>query len=722
MHKKLGHRLLIGGLIGLAAAALLLLFTYGFQSDLFDAFEAKSLDWRYLKRIKLLWEQRQGAEIEDIIIVDIDNRSLEKLGRFSQWPRTYHSQIIDYITAGGAKAIGFDVLFMEPDQIAENDSSFIQSTKNSGIVYHAMAFSMANPDAFLYPMEAPPAGMQVERLSTVLPDEAAAVFKKADRMDGKLIPLYNAAAGIGFANFSPDNDSVIRSMPLFLTFAGRQYFALSIAMVMGAMNAKPQDVSVIPHKEIIVQPEGQQPLHIPINDRGRALINYQGTFQTFRYVSYYDVLMQRIPQEMFNGKYILVGTSAAGLSDIRPTPFQDAFPGVEVHANVIYELLTGQYIKVQKPAAVRLLMVLFAVLIALVAMAFRPWLSGLLGIVIAGGLAWLSLVWFSRFGFWLELVRPTLTILFSFLFVFIYRYIDEERSKRFIKNMFQHYVTATVVDELLKQPDMLKLGGDRRIATAFFSDIKDFTTVSEKLEPEELVSQLNEYLSAMTDVVLKYKGYLDKYEGDAIMAVFGVPVDQKDHAERGCLAALDMQEILIGLREKWAKEGKPLFHVRMGLNSGPMIAGNIGGEDRCDYTVIGDSVNLASRLEGANKQYGTSIMISEFTKELLPEKYALRELDLIRVKGKLKPVRVYELIGQDRSKVSNAQLLSLPEYEKGLAAYRAKRWDDAIAAFQRALAADVQDGPSKTYIQRCEFYKKNPVPLDWDGVFEMKTK
>ena len=722
MHKKMSQRLLIGGLIGLAAAALILLFTYGFQRSLFDAFEAKSLDWRYLQRIKLLWEKRHGAEIEDIIIVDIDNRSLEKLGRFSQWPRTYHSQIIDYITAGGAKAIGFDVLFMEPDQIAENDSSFIQSTQNSGIVYHAMAFSMANPDVFLYPMEAPPAGLAAERLSTVMAPEVSAIFKKADRMDGKLIRLYNAAKGIGFANFSPDNDSVIRTMPLFLNFAGRQYFALSIAMVMGAMNATPQDVTVLPNKEVVIRPKGHEPVHIPINEKGRLLINYQGTFQTFRYISYYDVLMQRIPQEMFSNKYVLVGTSAAGLSDIRPVPFQDAFPGVEIHANLIYNFLTGDHIKQQKPSAVWLLVILFCVLIALVAMAFRPWLSGLLGVLIAGGLAWLASAWFSRNAFWLEMVRPSLAILVSFLFVFIYRYVDEERNKRYIKNMFQHYLPATVVDELLKRPDMLKLGGDRRVATAFFSDIKDFTSVSEKLEPEELVSQLNEYLSAMTEVVLKYKGYLDKYEGDAIMAIFGVPVDQTDHARRGCLAALDMQERLISLRKKWQEENKPLFHARMGLNSGVMIAGNIGGEDRYDYTVIGDSVNLASRLEGANKQYGTHIMISEFTKEYIGDEFILRELDLIRVKGKQKPVRVFELVAEKRSQLSNAQLMSLPEYEKGLTAYRAKRWDDAMAAFRRALAADVHDGPSRTYIQRCEFFKNNPVPLDWDGVFEMKTK
>ncbi|HPI73554.1 MAG TPA: CHASE2 domain-containing protein, partial [bacterium] len=288
MHKKLSQRLLTGGLVGLAAAALILLATYGLQRTLFDAFEAKSLDWRYLKRIKLLWEQRQGAAIEDIIIVDIDNRSLEKLGRFSQWPRTYHSQIIDYITEGGARAIGFDVLFMEPDSNPANDSSFIHATEKSGIVYHAMSFSMANPDAFLYPMEAPPEGLDAERLSAKMAPEISRMFKNADRMDGKLIALYQAARGIGFANFSPDNDSVIRTMPLFLNFTGRQYFSLSLAMVMGSMRAGPQDVTVVPNQEVIIHSREQGSLHIPINDKGRMLINYQGTFQTFRYISYYD--------------------------------------------------------------------------------------------------------------------------------------------------------------------------------------------------------------------------------------------------------------------------------------------------------------------------------------------------------------------------------------------------------------------------------------------------
>ncbi|HNY93035.1 MAG TPA: adenylate/guanylate cyclase domain-containing protein, partial [bacterium] len=252
--------------------------------------------------------------------------------------------------------------------------------------------------------------------------------------------------------------------------------------------------------------------------------------------------------------------------------------------------------------------------------------------------------------------------------------------------------------------------------------IRNFTTVSENLTPEILVAQLNDYLTGMTEVVFKYQGYLDKYEGDAIMAVYGVPVEMQDHARRACLAALEMQRELVGLRERWRREHKPEFHVRMGINSGPMIAGNIGGKERFDYTVIGDSVNLASRLEGANKNYGTSIMISEFTRELLGDEFPLRELDLLRVKGKNQPVRVYELLGSSAAAVSAEKRQAIAAYEEGLTLYRQKKWDAAEAAFQRALAADPEDGPSQTYIERCRYFRVNPVEENWDGVFEMKTK
>ncbi len=722
MHRSPLRHSLAGGALGLLAALLVLLLTYGVEPRLFDAFEAKSLDWRYLGRLRTLWERRQGATIEDIIIVDIDDRSLEKLGRFDQWPRDYHARLVDYIASGGARAIGFDVLFMEPDRDAAMDSALVAATARAGIVYHAMAFSSANPDAFLYPMSAPPAGFDAGRLALQLPAATLTGIRSADRMDGRLVPLYNAAAGIGFANFSPDNDSVIRTMPMFILFAGRPYCALTLAMTMGMLGARPEELTVTPGVAITIAPAGKAALRIPIDAAGRMLISYQGTFQTFRYISYYDVLMQRVPPETFQDKIILVGTSAAGLSDIRPVPFQDSFPGVEVHANVLYNILQHQFIEKQNLLHTVLTLVGLALLVALLTVLLKPLLGGLLGALIITGYALLGRHWFADQAFWLELVRPVMAIVIAYLFVLLYRFIDEERNKRMIKTMFQHYITASVVDELLKRPDMLKLGGEKRMATAFFSDIKNFTTVSENLSPEVLVAQLNDYLTGMTEVVFAYQGYLDKYEGDAIMAVYGVPVEMKDHARRACLGALEMQKKLVLLRQRWRTENKPEFYVRMGINSGPMIAGNIGGKERFDYTVIGDSVNLASRLEGANKAYGTSIMISEFTRELLNEEFPLRELDLLRVKGKNQPVRVYELLGGSAAEVPAAVQQAVRIYEEGLALYRAQQWDAAIAAFERALSLHPEDGPSRTYIERCAWFKENPVGAEWDGVFEMKTK
>lgn len=725
MNKKPLHKILTGILLGVFSTILIISITISLWPSLFNAFEAKSLDWRYKNRQAKLYADRQGATIDEIIILDIENRSLEKLGRFENWPRSYHSQVIDFVTNSGALAIGFDILFMEPDKDQTQDQSMVTSTSNSNIVYHSMAFSKADTNAFLYPMDSPPVEFEAEKYSIQLAPNVTKSFNNADRIDGKIFNLYNVSTGIGFANFYPDNDGVIRKMPLLLNFAERQYMGLSFSMVAGILNAKKDNISVVPGKEIQIKPPGgeKSPIfHIPIDNSGQMLINYQGTFQTFRYVSYYDVLMQRIPPEFFEGRIVLVGTSAAGLSDIRPVPFQDAFAGVEIHANIIYNILSQDFISKQKLPASILNLLLLGVAIALLAMLLKPWQSALVALLISGGYAFTTIFMFSYHAYWLEFVRPILTILFAYLFVFVYRYVDEEKSKRYIKNIFQYYQSKTVVDELLKNPDMLKLGGERIIATAFFSDIKSFTTVSEELLPEELVLQLNEYLSAMTKIVLKYEGYLDKYEGDAIMAIFGVPLEQPDHAERACLASLEMQSEMVELRKKWAVQNKPQFHIRIGVNTGPMIAGNIGGVERVDYTVIGDAVNLASRLEGANKQYNTSIMISEFTKALLPEDFVLRELDLIRVKGKTQPVRVFEVVTKNRSGLSNDQLNILDQYKQGLLHYRNKKWDAALAAFERVLYVNNSDGPSKTYIKRCLHFKKNPVPANWDGVFEMTTK
>lgn len=288
--------------------------------------------------------------------------------------------------------------------------------------------------------------------------------------------------------------------------------------------------------------------------------------------------------------------------------------------------------------------------------------------------------------------------------------------------MFEHYMSPEVVDKLIAKPEMLRLGGEKKELTVLFSDVQGFTTISERLKPEQLVDLLNVYLGAMTELIMKSGGTLDKYEGDAIMAFWGAPVDQPDNAKRACFTAIDMQKKLSQMREVWKKEGKPELITRIGLNTGEMIVGNMGSAERFDYTVMGDAVNLGSRLEGANKQYGTNIMIGEMTYLRAKDYIITRELDKITVKGKLLPVKVYELIAKKEDGISKEMEELLNLYNEGLKAYTERRWNDGILLFSKALEIKPDDGPSKTYLERCQNYLNNPPPDDWDGVYVMKTK
>jgi len=735
MTESLLKKALLGAALGLLAGVIVLLVTELIFPKAFRNFEAKTLDLRYPFRLNSLKAQRQDANIEDIIIVDIDNRSLEKLGRFQQWPRSYHARVIDYLRAGGASCIAFDMLFIERDAKPPEDERFIASTQNAGNVIHSLELSQAEPDAFLYKMDKPPAGFAAQRFIVPLPAATVAALDSFDRFNGKVMELYNNSAGMGFANFLPDEDSVIRKMPLVLNFAGRAYPSLALAVVMQFAEFSGKDIEIELGREIRLEKSANpdfrsekqkesrdNPLRIPIDNRGHMLINYMGTWKTFRYVSYCDVLEQRLPAEMFADRIVLVGTSAAGLSDLRPVPFQATFPGVEIHANIIYNILTQDFIAQQPRAISMVVMLIFAMIAGVITMIWSPWLGILFVISLSGGYLVLAAWIFAERSVWIPLLQPMLSFGIAFISVMVYRFLSEERQKQLIKGMFVHYASELIVNELIQDPSKLKLGGDRKHATAFFSDIKDFTTVSEKLSPEQLIMQLNEYLSAMTDIVLEYGGYLDKYEGDAVVAVFGVPVDQADHAERACLAALDMQKVLAGLRKKWIAEKRPAFEARIGLNTGEMIAGNIGGKNRFDYTVIGDAVNLASRLEGANKMYGTKIMFGEETYKLAKGKIIARELDFLRVKGKSRPVRVYELLARRSDGFAESLNTAFTHFARGLELYRLQEWQKAIAEFRRVLEFKPDDGPAKELLRRCDIFMQSPRPPDWDGVFEMRTK
>jgi adenylate cyclase len=271
-------------------------------------------------------------------------------------------------------------------------------------------------------------------------------------------------------------------------------------------------------------------------------------------------------------------------------------------------------------------------------------------------------------------------------------------------------------------PKKLRLGGERKELTVLFSDIADFTKISERISPEYLVQVLNEYLNVMTAIIFSHQGTLDKYEGDAILAFWGAPIAQRDHALRTCRAALDMQKSLIGLRKMWESEGKPPFHVRIGINSGEMVVGNMGGASRFDYTVIGDSVNLGSRLEGANKQYGTGIIISEHTYRHVRNDVVARELDMLLVSGKTELIRVFELIGVREEPIGPEREEFLALYQEGLRLYRQRAWAEALVAFERALRLQAGDRPSELYRERIRLYQQTPPPEDWNGVFVLTSK
>jgi adenylate cyclase len=319
-------------------------------------------------------------------------------------------------------------------------------------------------------------------------------------------------------------------------------------------------------------------------------------------------------------------------------------------------------------------------------------------------------------------VPPIAAVFANYVGSAVYQYLTERKQKVMIKGMFSQYLNPHVVNELIAHPEKLKLGGERKELTVLFSDIAGFTSFSEKLAPEELVNVLNEYLSAMTEIVLKNDGTLDKYEGDLVMAFWGAPIELDNNALHACTAALEMQESLVQIREKWSAEGKPNVHVRIGLNTGEMVVGNMGGVGKFDYTVIGDSVNLGSRLEGANKEYGTYIMASERTQDMVKEYFVFRELDLLIVKGKTKPIKVFELLGRKSNGVAQEKISAVGEYHKGLEMYRRKEFAAAIQQFAKALAIDPSDEPSRLYTERSQALLTTPPPDNWDGVFVLKTK
>jgi adenylate cyclase len=711
--------------------------------------EWKTLDLRFRWRGKIV-------TTGEVALVAIDEKSLDELGRWP-WPRVRMAQLLDALVKYEAKVVGFDIVWAEPDENSELKSlsalkqkmNELKLTNRDLEKYLSQAIQKADTDRTLadslarsrravlgyffhffakedLPQEKKQLPKDLPPLSTYnwvkysSPAAAKVPLFEATYAEVNIPVIAEAAEGAGYFNIVPDRDGTVRWIPLVIKYQDKHYCALSLAVLQKFLDNPPLVLRIA---EFGVDEIRLGDLSIPTNEEGKMLVNYRGPQKTFPHYSATDVIHGRVPAEAFKGKIVLVGATAIGIYDIRVTPFDPVFPGLEVHANVIDSILQQQFL--YRPNWVALFDLLAIIVLGLILGIILPKVKALWGALIGISLIFAFLLTsyqlFQKQGIWVNMTYPLFNLVLTYLMITGYRYMTEERERKKVRGAFQYYLNASVVEQVLKDPEKLKLGGEKKDLTVLFSDIRGFTSISEHMTPERLVKFLNEYLTKMTDIVFKYDGLLDKYMGDAIMAIWGAPLDQSDHPLRACYTALEMVEELRLLQQRWATEGMPRMNIGIGINAGPMVVGNMGSERRFDYTVMGDSVNLGSRLEGLNKLYGTNIIISEMTYERVREEILGRELDLVRVKGKDQPVKIYELLSR-RAKTLPEQKALAEEFQAALGEYRNRNWETARKIFQSILERYPADGPARLYVERCQTLEKTPPPEDWDGVYTMTTK
>jgi adenylate cyclase len=716
MLQVIRKKFLTGAMVGLATGILVWLLTQYVFDQFFFRIESQTYDWR-LRRVV----EPPKSPIEDIIIIDVDERSIQKLGSFYHWPREYWIKLLGYLSNAGVKMVGLDFIFDPNPRHPEDDRAFQQAITDAGMVCLAFYFSPADPDHYRTPMVNEPDNLDYQKLILEVPEELFAKIISQDRFEPTYPDFINASSSAGFVTMFPDPDGILRRIPLLLRFNQHVYasFSLQIAMQLKQIEQLSYDEQ---HSQLLLVDQAGKTVRIPIDRFGQMLIDYKGPFKSFRYISFYDVLMGFVQPAMLKDKTVLVGSSLTALFDLRSTPLQAAFPGVEVNANIVHQIVDEKFIQQLSAWQTFLLIVLFGTFAGLILIFPRP-----IGSIIITALFVIltlaaGLIILEQFALWLPLIPLLLSVVIAFAITYVYRYLFEERDKRQIRKIFSHYVSTSVVDELLKNPEKVQLGGEKKFCTVLFSDIVGFTTMAESMEPEKLVHLLNDYLTSMTNVILKHKGMLDKYEGDAIMAVFGAPVEIKESPELACYAGLEMQKQLKILREFWKKTGRPPIEMRIGINSGDMIVGNMGSETRFDYTVVGDAVNLASRLESANGVYDTRVIIGEQTFDKVQKRFVTRPLDLLRVKGKKNPVRAYELIAKSDEKLTEEFQQMIMAYKRGFKEYLLKNWESGIQYFEKAHQLKKDDGPTQLYLERCREFSIAPPAADWDGVYVMKSK
>ncbi|RZB34797.1 MAG: adenylate cyclase [Desulfobacteraceae bacterium Eth-SRB1] len=717
------------------------------------------LDLMELKTIDLRFEARgQIPPGPDVVLAVIDEKSISKEGKWV-WPRSKIANLVTKLSKAGARVIAFDIGFLEPDDkkivntineiqrtIHDHDirkkeiDNYLKNLKKHANNDQVLADAIRNSTArivlgyFFHTDSTESSHISENQISIHKNNISGSKYKFIRYASGTAqnIPLIeaktpqsnieiisNATGYCGFFNMLPDKDGVVRWMPGVIKCKEMLYAPLSLIAVSAYLES-PISMNI---GDYGVEKLQIGKLAVPTDELGRILINYRGAGKTFPHIPVTDILNNNIADTLVKDKIVIVGATAVGIYDLRVTPFGTVFPGVEIHANVADSILSKDFM--YQPAWAAIFDIMAIIVAGLILGLVLPKAGGISGatatFLLFVGHIFLCQYLFSQKGLILNLVYPLTVIILVYISITAYKYFTESRQKRFIKNAFSTYLAPTVVKQLIESPEKLVLGGEERVITAFFSDIQGFTSISEGLTPEELVELLNEFLTEMTDIILNYKGTVDKFEGDAIIAFFGAPNELENQEEIACMACIDMQKRLSELRIKWKAEEKPELKMRIGLCTGPAVVGNMGSKTRMDYTMMGDTVNTAARLEGVNKMYGIYTLISETTFMAAGNNIMAREIDSINVVGKKEPVTIYQLLGYPKD-IDERMSKTLNNYTDGLHAYRNQDWEKAGSFFKAALELTPDDSPSKTMLIRCDEYKINPPPKDWDSSFTMSSK
>jgi len=660
--------------------------------------EIPLLEHLELKTYDLRLRTLPAARPRHVTIAAIDEKSLAALGRWP-WSRSVHAQLAERLDAAGARVIAFDLFFPERES-ARADAQFARTLAATHKALLGTLFLYGRDEARHFAagaLEQAEQGIAPHAIATVRAATGAPPpLQEPAGVIVSIPELQAAAAAAGHLNVLPDADGVVRRVPLVVRYGGRYYPSFDALAARASLGAGELALEVADYGLTALQVGGRQ---VPLDESGRLLVRYRGREGSFDIVSIADILEGRADAALLRDRVVLVGNTAKGIGDLRVTPYGTLFPGVEVRANIIENLIDGEFL--QRPDWMSLVDIAALVAIGLVLAWLLPRLGvaggSLLALGVAAGYVLLADYLFVREGLWLNVVYPVLLAALLYVGTALVYYFFAFSEKRYLKRAFQHYVPPAVVEDLVADTGKLRLGGEKRELTVLFSDIRGFTALSETMPPEELVKLLNGYFTRMTERVFAHQGSLDKYIGDAIMAVFGAPVPAPHHARLACRAALDMVGELEALQEEWRRAGVPPLDIGIGINSGPMIVGNMGSARRFNYTVLGDAVNLASRIESLNKDYGTNILISEHTYAQVREEFAnAREIDEVRVRGRAQPVRLYELIPQARL----ARMDWLGDYR---AAYARMREGDTAGAAQafEALNARTGDKASAHHARNC---------------------